>query len=65
MGNRIVVSLISIMMVLMAILAGGSTGSMPGMDTDLGDSLASFVGEDIDNLAGFSIAGAGDVNGDG
>ena len=65
MGNRIIVSLISMMMALMAILVGGSTGSMPGMDTDLGDSLASFLGEDINNLAGFSIAGAGDVNGDG
>ena len=35
------------------------------MDTDLSNADASFWGEQFDNDAGFSVAGAGDVNGDG
>jgi len=35
------------------------------MDTDLSASDASFWGEDEDDKSGFSVAGAGDVNGDG
>jgi hypothetical protein len=35
------------------------------MDSDLKDSQASFWGEDTDDMAGWSVAGAGDVNGDG
>ena len=36
-----------------------------GMDEDLGNVDASFWGEDEDDYSGRSIAGAGDVNGDG
>ena len=34
---------------LTSVLVGDSAGSMPGMDTDLGDSDASFWGEDADS----------------
>ena len=42
-------------------------GKAPGwaMDTDLSGSDASFWGEDSEDLSGCSVAGAGDVNGDG
>jgi len=36
-----------------------------GMDVDLGDSDASFMGEESSAHAGHALAGAGDVNGDG
>ena len=35
------------------------------MDTDLSASDASFIGEDTDDYSGSSVAGAGDINGDG
>jgi len=35
------------------------------MDADLGDFGAGFIGEDAGDWAGHSLAGAGDVNGDG
>jgi hypothetical protein len=35
------------------------------MDSKLNDSNASFIGENAEDSAGISIAGAGDVNGDG
>ncbi|MDP7241121.1 MAG: integrin alpha, partial [Dehalococcoidia bacterium] len=35
------------------------------MDTDLSDAAASFWGEDAGDMSGFTVSGAGDVNGDG
>lgn len=35
------------------------------MDADLSNANASFLGEDLNDWAGFSVAGAGDVDGDG
>ena len=35
------------------------------MRTDLSDSFSSFWGEDASDNSGYSVAGAGDVNGDG
>ena len=50
---------------LTSVLVGDSAGSVPGMDTLLWNSYASFWGEEGDDWSGVSIAGAGDVNGDG
>jgi hypothetical protein len=36
-----------------------------GMDFDLSNADASFWGEDADDMSGYSVASAGDVNGDG
>ena len=36
-----------------------------GMDTDISNANASFIGEDAGDWSGSSVAGAGDVNGDG
>ena len=35
------------------------------MDTDLSTSNASFIGENTNDISGLTVAGAGDVNGDG
>jgi hypothetical protein len=35
------------------------------MDVNISNADASFIGEEIDDYAGWSVAGAGDVNGDG
>ena len=64
MVKRIISMLIILMTALMA-LSVGDTAAAPGMDTDLGDSAASFLGENADDRSGNMIAGAGDVNGDG
>ena len=45
------------------LIFGKASGWM--MDTDLSDSDASFWGEDEKDMSGCSVAGAGDVNGDG
>jgi hypothetical protein len=55
----------SLVVAIISVLVGDSVGSGPGMDTDLLHSTASFIGEDAVDAAGFSVASAGDVNGDG
>jgi hypothetical protein len=45
--------------------SNGSEGAELRMRTDLGRSHASFWGEDADDQSGYSVAGVGDVNGDG
>jgi len=45
------------------LILGKATGW--AMDTDLSDANASFIGEDADDWSGWSVASAGDVNGDG
>jgi len=45
------------------LILGKATGW--AMDTDLSDANASFIGEDADDCSGYSVASAGDVNGDG
>jgi len=47
------------------LISGGSEGTELRMRTDLGRSDASFWGEDSSDHSGYSVAGAGDVNGDG
>ena len=65
MGIRFLSFIIYIVILLMVVAVGNTDGSVTGMDSDLGDSDASFLGEDYDDEAGFSIASAGDVNDDG
>jgi hypothetical protein len=48
-----------------AILISDSAASMPTLDTDLSRSSASFIGDDINDWFGHSVAIVGDVNGDG
>jgi len=43
----------------------GNTSASWGMDYDLSNASASFIGEDADDNAGFSVASAGDVDGNG
>jgi len=45
------------------LVLGSSSG--PALDTDLSNADASFIGEEPYDRSGVSIAGAGDVNGDG
>ena len=65
MGKHVILMLIIVMIGLMVLRDGVASGSNIGMDVDLGDSISSFVGESDDDRAGFSVASAGDVNGDG
>jgi len=65
MGIRSLSVLICIVILLMVVALGNAAGAITGMDTDLGDSDASFVGEGEDDLSGDSLAFVGDVNGDG
>ena len=65
MVKSIISMLLVLLMVLMVVSVGDPVASVPGLDTDLGDSDASFIGEKADDFSGFSVAGAGDVNGDG
>ena len=65
MGFRFLSVLFYIGILLMVVAVGKAEGSISGMDSELKDSSASFVGEHEDDRAGFSVASAGDVNGDG
>ena len=65
MVKRIISMLIILMMVLMVVSVGDPVTSVPGMDTDLSTANASFIGEGVDDNSSWSVAGAGDVNGDG
>ena len=45
-GKLKAITTVVLMIAMIAVSVGDSAGSMPGMDTDLGDSDASFWGED-------------------
>jgi len=65
MGKHVILMLIIVMIGLMVLRDGVASGSNIGKDVDLGDSSASFIGESAGDVAGFSVASAGDVNRDG
>ncbi len=46
------------------LILGSGTPNYWGMDFDLSSADASFLGEDFGDLSGWSVSGAGDVNGD-
>ena len=60
MVKRIISIHIILTMVLMTISVG-DTAAAPGMDTDLGDSAASFIGENARDRSGYRVAGVGDA----
>jgi hypothetical protein len=68
MGNQVgikpLLSFILLFCITMS-FSGDSAGNTPSMDIHLGYAHASFWGEAVRDLAGFSVAGVGDVNGDG
>jgi predicted nucleic acid-binding Zn-ribbon protein len=57
--------ILSVVLCLFVVLPDTVSGSGFRMDADLKDSHASFLGEDANDESGCSVAGAGDVNGDG
>lgn len=63
-GLKCLLTTVLLVFLLMG-LGGDSAGSTPSMDIRLGYSQASFWGEDAGDFAGTSVAGVGDVNGDG
>ncbi|TET90180.1 MAG: hypothetical protein E3J35_07495, partial [Methanomassiliicoccales archaeon] len=58
---------ITMLLILTALPLSSTYATASGyrMDSDLKDSTASFWGEDGGDMSGYSVAGAGDVNGDG
>ena len=65
MGNHINAMLIFLTMAMLVISLDDTATASRVMDTNLGDSDASFKGENNFDNAGISVAIAGDVNGDG
>ena len=65
MRNGFALIMVFLVLASMVIVPMPSGGLDYGMDQDLGDVDASFLGEGIENHSGYSVAGAGDVNGDG
>ena len=68
-GNLIrrykVIFVILLIMASMLIIPTNVKALNYSMDTDLSNVDASFIGEDASDYSGWSVAGAGDVNGDG
>lgn len=52
-------------LLLISTSSGDTEGAALRMDQSLGDSIASFIGEDAGDRSGYCVAGIGDVNGDG
>ncbi len=64
-GKQITLLTVSILIASAIVLTGPTEGSGFRMDADLKDSHASFIGENGGDQSGYSVSGAGDVNGDG
>ena len=65
MRNGFAIIMVFLVLASMVIFPMPSGGLDYGMDTDLGDVDASFLGTYEYNGSGYSVASAGDVNGDG
>ena len=61
----IMILLLNLFVVVPISLTGSVEALNYSMDTDLSNVDASFIGEDKGDRSGCSVAGAGDVNGDG